>query len=150
MGDWRGGLQVYGILTESLEHSKVSNRNSWSSQLSSSHLIVIHPSFSPLIFRILLGKLGVSGHAGRLRDVIFPSSVSLPVTSAVQAVVRHGPDASHGPHGLPNHPLGDEGPPETHGRSQGPLDSITRSLIVEDWLQRYRGHLRTEERTSVD
>ena len=114
-------------------------------QLSSSHLIIIHPSFSPLIFRILLRKLRVSGHAGRLGDVIFPASVSLPVTSAVQAVVRHGPDASHGPHGLPNHPLGDEGPAETHGWSQGSLDSIPRGLAVEDRLED-----RLEDRRSVN
>merc|ERR1719400_82235 len=108
MGDWRGGLQVDSILAESL--------------------VIIHPSFSSLVFRILLGKLRISRHAGGLGDVIFPSCVSLPITSTVEAVVSHSPDTSHGPHGLPNHPLGDEGPPETHGRSQGPLDSITRSL----------------------
>ena len=103
-------------------------RNSWASWFSYFHLIIIHPRFSPLIFRILLGKLRISGHAGRLGDVILPPCLSRPVTSAIEAIVSRGPDPSHGPQALPDHPLGDEGPAETHGRSQSSLHSIPWGL----------------------
>ena len=130
--EWKSWGQLYSCWTP--ETQKIIMKQillTWPS----SHLIVIHPSFSPLIFGILLGKLRISGHAGRLGDVIFPACLSLPVSSAVKAVVGHGPDSSHRPQWLPHKPLRDEGPPESKGRSQGSLHGISRCLIVEDRLE---------------